>query len=63
MGTVLLVIVYLTSDPAGANTVVTQFNVPRAQRFSNADACQVERTAVLAQAAFNLKVQAVCLDL
>jgi hypothetical protein len=37
MGTILLVIIYLTSGPTGANMVVTQFTVSK-QRFSHAKA-------------------------
>ena len=63
MGTALLVIVYLTNGPSGANMSVTQFDVRATQVFSSNSACQAAKAAVLAQALANMKVNAVCMDL
>jgi len=63
MGTALLVIVYLTNGLTGANMTVTQCYVPEMQVFSSHLACQTALQNVLVQAAANMKVNAVCMDL
>jgi hypothetical protein len=61
--TALLIIVYLTAGPTGANMTVTQFYVPATQVFSSRGACLTALQNVLTQAVANMRVNAVCMDL
>jgi hypothetical protein len=63
MGTALFIIVYLTNGITGANMMVTQCYVPEMRVFSSHLACQTALQNVLTQAAANMKVNAVCMDL